>query len=157
MYVCIIILYSHVISFLPLFLYFFLYLISFSFFCIYSFDKHREPTLLRFEGKPRDISPKAYWYHYILGYSLPFDRHDWFVQRTNGDVVRYVIDFYNGKAKEILTIPSESKNTTNNNTNNDTTQQQQVIEAPVSIHLDVRPALDSVDALIVRLKKYFFD
>ena len=45
-----------------------------------------EPTLLRFEGRPKDISPKAYWYHYILGYSLPFDRHDWYVQRESGEV-----------------------------------------------------------------------
>ena len=28
-----------------------------------------------------------------LGGSLPFDRHDWYVDR-NGQEVRYVIDFY---------------------------------------------------------------
>jgi cytochrome c heme-lyase len=109
----------------------------------------REPTLLRFEGKPKDLSPKAAIYHYLLGYSLPFDRHDWFVQREDGEVVRYVIDFYNGKAKEIMTLPSEE---------GQQQQQQEVsVEAPVSIHLDVRPAIDSVDALKTRMKKYFFD
>lgn len=60
----------------------------------------------------------------LQGFKLPFDRHDWVVDRC-GREVRYVIDFYSG--------PSQPG-------------------APVSMHLDVRPALDSVGALYDRLK-----
>jgi len=31
----------------------------------------------------------------FLGFKLPFDRHDWVVDRCGTDV-RYIIDFYNG-------------------------------------------------------------
>lgn len=54
-----------------------------------------QPMLLKFEGRPKDITPKARirsWF----GYSLPFDRHDWVVDRC-GEKVTYVIDFYSGK------------------------------------------------------------
>lgn len=33
------------------------------------------------------------------GYQTPFDRHDWVVERCNGEQVEYVIDFYQGKSK----------------------------------------------------------
>jgi hypothetical protein len=39
-----------------------------------------QPTLLRFEGRPSDLSPRARMLSW-LGYSLPFDRHDWTVDR----------------------------------------------------------------------------
>ena len=39
------------------------------------------PTLLRFEGRPKDISPRA-WARSWMGYALPFDRHDWVVDRS---------------------------------------------------------------------------
>ncbi|KAJ3326948.1 hypothetical protein HDU76_012485 [Blyttiomyces sp. JEL0837] len=73
-----------------------------------------QPKLLKFEGKPRDYSPKA-WLRSLIGYKLPFDRHDWTVDRC-GKPVRYVIDFYGGGD------PGKS-------------------QAPVSFFLDVRPAL----------------
>ncbi|EFJ45393.1 hypothetical protein VOLCADRAFT_105944 [Volvox carteri f. nagariensis] len=50
------------------------------------------PTLLRFQGKPHDLSPLA-WIRNLLGGPAPFDRHDWIVDRC-GREVRYVIDFY---------------------------------------------------------------
>ncbi|KAJ2840592.1 Cytochrome c1 heme lyase [Coemansia sp. 'formosensis'] len=53
------------------------------------------PKLLRFEGKAKDFTPKARFRSW-LGYQLPFDRHDWTVDRC-GKPVRYVIDFYEGK------------------------------------------------------------
>ena len=62
-----------------------------------------------------------------MGYTLPFDRHDWVVNR-NGTKVRYIIDFYEGKKDPIK---------------------------PVSIFLDVRPAVDSVDTLLDRMKRIF--
>jgi hypothetical protein len=63
-----------------------------------------------------------------IRYSLPFDRHDWIIDRGNGDEVRYVIDFYKGAEK-----------------------QKQQEGAPISIFLDVRPALDSFPALVDRI------
>jgi len=81
------------------------------------------PRLVRFLGKPNDYSPKARWLN-LLGYRLPFDRHDWVVDRC-GEEVRYVIDFYAGAA-----APG----------------------APAAMHLDVRPALDSPSALWDRVR-----
>ena len=50
--------------------------------------------LLKFMGRPHDLSPKARFKHVLLGHPLPFDRHDWTVQRTDGSTVLYVIDYY---------------------------------------------------------------
>ncbi|KAI8614548.1 cytochrome c/c1 heme-lyase [Chytriomyces sp. MP71] len=47
-----------------------------------------------FTGTPREYTPKARILN-LLGYKLPFDRHDWIVDRC-GKEVRYVIDFYGG-------------------------------------------------------------
>ena len=80
------------------------------------------PKLKKFLGRPKDISPKARLLNFF-GYSLPFDRHDWIIDR-NGEEVRYVIDFYKG---------------------------HQAQGSPISIHLDVRPALDSFPALFDRI------
>jgi cytochrome c heme-lyase len=81
-----------------------------------------QPKLLRFMGRPKEMTPKAAmiqvmgWIYpsafgfvsfpYLSGLILinlstepPFDRHDWFVQREyNGQKkeVRYVIDYYSG-------------------------------------------------------------
>ncbi|ODV97901.1 hypothetical protein PACTADRAFT_185779 [Pachysolen tannophilus NRRL Y-2460] len=103
---------------------------------------HIEPRLLRFIGKPHELSPRARLY---LGLSKlfpdrfnenpPFDRHDWTVLRGsnvqdtnnnetgNGETkkvweeVRYVIDYYGGPDDEESGAPT--------------------------FFLDVRPALDS--------------
>ena len=50
------------------------------------------PMLLKFEGKPHTLSPRA-WVRNMLGGPMPFDRHDWVIDRC-GTEVRYVIDFY---------------------------------------------------------------
>ncbi|CAL4148812.1 unnamed protein product, partial [Meganyctiphanes norvegica] len=57
-------------------------------------DECDQPKLKRFGGKATDFSPRARFRH-MLGYELPFDRHDWIVDR-NGKEVRYVIDYYDG-------------------------------------------------------------
>jgi len=59
-----------------------------------------------------------------LGFKLPFDRHDWVVDRCGTDV-RYVIDFYNAKSADP--------------------------RSPIAMHLDTRPALDSVSSVMDRL------
>jgi len=81
-----------------------------------------EPKLLKFQGRAQDYSPRARLYN-LLGYKLPFDRHDWTIERC-GKQVRYVIDFYQGK-------PQQGK---------------------VSIFLEVRPALDSFGAFADRFE-----
>jgi hypothetical protein len=39
-----------------------------------------QPKLLKFEGRPKDLTPRARLKSW-LGYALPFDRHDWTVDR----------------------------------------------------------------------------
>jgi len=48
--------------------------------------------LFRFEGRDGDYSPKARLLNY-LGINLPFDRHDWTVDRC-GTEQKYIIDYY---------------------------------------------------------------
>uniref|UniRef100_F6T2R4 Holocytochrome c-type synthase n=3 Tax=Xenopus tropicalis TaxID=8364 RepID=F6T2R4_XENTR len=81
------------------------------------------PTLVRFGGKATEYSPRARMRSW-MGYELPFDRHDWIVDRC-GKEVRYVIDYYDGGEVD--------KN------------YQFTI-------LDVRPAFDSMGAIWDRMK-----
>ncbi|KAF9926091.1 holocytochrome c synthase [Linnemannia zychae] len=83
-----------------------------------------EPKLLRFQGRPQELSPKARIMSFF-GAPKPFDRHDWVIDRC-GKEVRYVIDYYGGE----------------DDVEND---------VPV-FHLDVRPALDSFGSAFDRLK-----
>ncbi|RDW66498.1 cytochrome c heme lyase-2 [Coleophoma cylindrospora] len=67
-------------------------------------DEVPQPSLMRFMGRPKDMTPKAamiqvmgWMYPSKYGVEPPFDRHDWFVQREyNGQKkeIRYVIDYY---------------------------------------------------------------
>ncbi|KAL1405396.1 Cytochrome c1 heme lyase [Vanrija albida] len=82
------------------------------------------PRLSSFVGRPKDLSPKA-WAKTLVGYTAPFDRHDWYVDRC-GKQIRYVIDFYAGKP--------------------DPKQPQRM-----AFYLDVRPALDDWESVRTRL------
>ncbi|KAH8701477.1 cytochrome c/c1 heme-lyase [Phaeosphaeriaceae sp. PMI808] len=53
------------------------------------------PRLESFSGEVARTSPRARWRGW-MGYTAPFDRHDWVVDRC-GVKVEYVIDFYAGK------------------------------------------------------------
>jgi cytochrome c heme-lyase len=97
-----------------------------------------QPRLLRFMGRPKDMTPKAtmlqvlgWVYPTRFGGPPPFDRHDWFVQRQFPDgsqrEVRYVIDYYSG--------PPEPTG------------------EPV-FYLDVRPAVDSPAAAAERMMRW---
>nr|DBA44784.1 TPA_exp: holocytochrome c synthase [Ophioglossum vulgatum] len=87
------------------------------------------PRLLRFEGKPHQLSPKARMKK-VFGYGEPFDRHDWVVDR-GGREMRYVIDFYyDEKAAEENRWP---------------------------FAVDVRPALDSTAAALLRARMLLHD
>lgn len=58
------------------------------------------PRLYSFRGlgtDPQFLSPRARLNN-LMGYQLPFDRHDWVVERCGGERVEYVIDFYQGKS-----------------------------------------------------------
>ncbi len=65
--------------------------------CIMEYENlHRstcaKPTLSRFTGQDGNYSLKARMMHW-LGNPLPFDRHDWVVDRC-GREVTYIIDYY---------------------------------------------------------------
>jgi hypothetical protein len=73
------------------------------------------------------VSPEARWsilFFFVSRYELPFDRHDWIVDRCGRDV-RYVIDYYSSEnMKENYTFAI----------------------------LDVRPAFDSIENIWDRMK-----
>ena len=95
-----------------------------------SFHAHEcdQPKLAKFGGKAQEYSPRARIRSW-LGYDLPFDRHDWIIDRC-GKQVRYVIDYYDIGDEE-----SYSKGE--------------------FIHLDCRPALDSFEAFVDRTRVAF--
>eukprot|EP00501_MAST-03F_sp_TOSAG23-6_P002531 GSMAST32.ASY1.ANO1.2670.1 assembled CDS len=92
--------------------------------------------ILRWESM-HYLSLKARWRNFI-GYKLPFDRHDWVIDRC-GTPVRYIIDYYNGKAD------SGSLSTAENFT------------AKTSMFIDSRPALDSIGAVWDRFRKPIYE
>ncbi|PXF40648.1 putative cytochrome c-type heme lyase [Gracilariopsis chorda] len=53
-----------------------------------------QPKLKRFLGRPNDLSPAAWFRTTFRGYPMPFDRHDWLIDRCGTEDVRYVIDYY---------------------------------------------------------------
>ena len=59
-----------------------------------TYSENLAPKLLKFCGRPHDLSPKAALKHYVLGHPFPYDRHDWTLLRDDGTTVRYVIDYY---------------------------------------------------------------
>ncbi|KAM0748311.1 cytochrome c and c1 heme-lyase [Meredithblackwellia eburnea MCA 4105] len=108
-------------------------------------------SLAKFEGRPKELSPKARYHLFMgtifpsrYGYIRPFDRHDWTIHRpvpanpTAGytspsptqayTTHRYVIDYYS--------LPDDEEG------------------FPV-FSLDVRPALDSPQAVYQRLEHWW--
>jgi cytochrome c heme-lyase len=96
------------------------------------------PQLVRFMGRPGELTPKArllqaagWAFPGRFGQEPPFDRHDWTVKRFLSDgsakEVRYVIDYYSG--------PPEPDG------------------MPV-FYLDVRPAVDSPAMVAARLLRW---
>ena len=105
-------------------------------------QNHYKTTLTKFVGRPKDMSPKAFFKTYFMGYTAPFDRHDWYVETRNmkdptvpPTSRRYVIDFYSGSSKNAL------QESTNKNKN-----------GAVDVYLDVRPAVDTFDVAFGRAK-----
>jgi cytochrome c heme-lyase len=59
------------------------------------------PRLVRFQGRSKHLTPRARLFQILgrvypekFGGPPPFDRHDWYVLRQDGQEVRYVIDYY---------------------------------------------------------------
>ena len=81
-------------------------------------------SLTSFKGDSKKVTPRAWIRHYLLHMDLPFDRHDWVVQRE-GAVPRridYVIDFYMDKTR--------------------------------GVYLDVRPKLNTFEGCKTRLLRF---
>ena len=102
--------------------------------------KCEAPTLLRFMGRPHELTNKAALKYYTGLAPRPFDRHDWTVDRC-GKHVRYVIDYYDdarhhGRDK----VPALHE-----------------IDAVPSIKMDVRPALDGPSAAVDRMRMLWRD
>jgi cytochrome c heme-lyase len=86
------------------------------------------PRLHSFLGLSTTLSPKARintW----LGYTAPFDRHDWVVDRC-GTRIEYVIDFYAGK--------DSGRG-----------------DGKLNFYLDVRPKLNTLEGCKMRIARTF--
>lgn len=86
------------------------------------------PKLESFSGLSTSLTPRARWKS-LLGYQLPFDRHDWVVDRC-GTKVEYVIDFYAGR--------DEGK-----------------VGKALNFYLDVRPKLNSWEGVKTRVMRFW--
>jgi len=84
--------------------------------------------LVNFQGKPNEKSLRAKC-KMLFGYSAPFDRHDWVVDRC-GIRTRYIIDFYTGHSQG---LPPNN----------------------LSFFLDVRPALDNWEGVKMRVEHFW--
>ncbi|KHJ32470.1 putative cytochrome c1 heme lyase [Erysiphe necator] len=91
-------------------------------------EKCDGPKLHSFKGLPSSMTPKARLNTW-LGYTAPFDRHDWLVDRC-GKRVEYVIDFYVGR-------------------------DQQKGDGKLNFYLDVRPKLNTLEGWKMRASRIF--
>jgi len=106
--------------------------------------KETDLKLVRFQGRPKDMSPQAFIWTKLLRWSdPPFDRHDWYVQKQprsttasqpaqaqqqlHYPIQRYIIDYY------MLPPPHP--------------------EMPPIPFVDARPALDAPRAFYLRAKR----
>lgn len=95
---------------------------------VLDWEKGQPIKLTNFKGDASKLTPRAIINHYIFGKDLPFDRHDWTIDR-DGVEVEYVIDFYTNKIQEGQTQPT--------------------------FYMDVRPKLNSWAAIKTRFGRPF--
>ena len=86
--------------------------------------------LVRFQGRPNSLTPKAWFLSTFLFQDRPFDRHDWYIDNGVEHEKRYVLDFYMNEAT-VNGIPR--------------------------VDIDVRPALDSPKAALARVQRVAAD
>ena len=94
--------------------------------------------LVRFEGRPTDMTPKAFFLSTFGLQPKPFDRHDWYIDNGTDHSKRYVLDFYM-RGDE--------------NDGNDGRSGGMLPR----VDIDVRPALDTPQAFIQRGRRFFKD
>ena len=105
-----------------------------------------DPKLVKFVGRPKDLSPRAWFNSRIWMTQEPFDRHDWYVADVEGgEPRRYVIDFYEGKDSS-PTTPSANARGGDGRAN--------VAMKPPSMYIDARPALDNPSAVADRMAMF---
>ncbi|GMF03638.1 unnamed protein product [Ambrosiozyma monospora] len=88
--------------------------------------------LTSFKGDSKKITPRAWYRNKLFGHDLPFDRHDWVVDRC-GTRIDYVIDFYS-------IIPTEEE-----------AQKLQNGDGGARFFLDVRPKLNTWEGFKLRV------
>ncbi|BGP41776.1 Cytochrome c1 heme lyase [Rhodotorula kratochvilovae] len=121
--------------------------------------------LVSFVGKPKEVSPRARWKS-LIGYTAPFDRHDWLVDRplhppssasssspssspsdTPESVrIRYVIDFYTGRGAGLLTPPPPAGTPP---------APEENFRPNLAFFIDCRPALDGWEGVRMRFNRYW--
>jgi len=100
-----------------------------------------EIKLVRFEGRPTDMTPKAFLLSTFGLQPKPFDRHDWYIDNGTDHSKRYVLDFY-------------MRGDEANDNNNDGRSGGSSSMLP-RVDIDVRPALDTPQAFIQRGQRIF--
>lgn len=93
-------------------------------------DNTKDVQLVRFQGRPKDLTPKAWIWSRLLFQQEPFDRHDWFIDNGIQHDKRYVLDFYMTEDKR-SGLPR--------------------------VDVDVRPALDTPQACVERAQRLVMD
>lgn len=123
-----------------------------------------DPRLVRFLGRPKDMSFKALVNTYLLWYNAPFDRHDWFVDRGDGkEPRRYIVDFYNGNdgmtsgTSLLSSVLQRARGGGGSNDGNQNAQpdNQAIVPRPPAMYIDVRPAGDNPEAFVDRIHMFF--
>lgn len=111
---------------------------------------NHNPRLVRFMGRPDDLSPRAWFMSRVRMKKEPFDRHDWFVDQGDGGAGverRYVIDFYGGEDEEEgIGAKGLISGLWGGDGDKNQVRTTPVNKAP-SMYLDVRPAMDDTEAL----------
>jgi len=86
--------------------------------------------LVKFQGRPDALSPKAWIWTNLLFQEKPFDRHDWYVDNGVDREKRYILDYY---------------------------MYESAVTGLPRVDIDVRPALDTPGAFVERAQKVAAD
>lgn len=99
-------------------------------------ESNADIQLVRFEGRPNVMTPKAWILSTFFFQPKPFDRHDWYIDNGVEHEKRYVLDFY---------MYEDSKTFAGNSNS--------VTASIPRVEIDVRPALDTPQAFAARAQR----
>ena len=102
------------------------------------------PRLHSFAGLSEAMTPKARL-NTLLGYTAPFDRHDWVVDRC-GKTVEYVIDFYAGRGNASSAAAAAAAAAAGGGAGGAAAG-----EGKLNFYLDVRPKLNTWEGVKMRV------